>query len=251
MPLALLASPSWGATTELAPPLLSHECQQSAPAHFPAPGQAPEARVFRSEADGLPAKAVCIAHGPPGSTLWVSVAGTMSNAATAEAVLARFGALSQMRQIKYWSISDQMWRPLFASAAALTGPGGKERDDLSLEELKRASPLYFEQADSRTSRKVVYELRVLRADRDGFVVSTVNVSPLQWWGITAYKPGDLDTRYFFERAAAGAWQFYSLARMPPGGRLFNAQDGSYINRAVAMYRFLLGVPTDAEPPAAP
>jgi hypothetical protein len=28
-------------------------------------------------------------------------------------------------------------------------------------------------------------------------------------------------------------------------------DASYVNRAVAFYRFLAGIPTDREPPAAP
>ena len=230
---------------------LSHDCEQSLPGSFPPPDQAPEAHIWKAEADGLPPEAACLPHGPAGSQLWITVAGTTEAGVSSEVLLARFGQVSQMRQIKYWSVSDRQWRPLFASAAALTGPSGTERVDFSPAELEGGAPVYLEQADSRSSHKVVYRMQLLRSDRHGFVISTVNVSPVQWWGMTVYKPGELDTLYFLERAADDQWHFYSLARMSVGSRLFNAQDGSYLNRSVAMYRFIIGRPTDSEPPAVP
>ncbi len=246
---ALLASSVPGASGEVTP-LLSHDCAESPPASFPESGGAPLARVWKSGADGLPPKAACMAHGPAGSELWISVAARSTSAASADVLLARFGLISQLRQVKYWSITDHLWRPLFASATALAQATGGERGDFSLDELKRGSPLYFEQADSRSSRKVVYELRLLHADGQGFVISTVNVSPVQWWGVSLYKSGELQTLYFLEHMAGDEWRFYSLSRVA-GSHLFNAQDGSYINRTVALYRFFLGIPTDTEPPAAP
>ncbi|HEY2685161.1 MAG TPA: DUF6675 family protein [Steroidobacteraceae bacterium] len=230
--------------------LLPRECDQAPPAQFPTPGSAPLARVWKSSADGLPPKAVCMAHGEAGAELWVSVAALSRDVESMEPLVTRFGQISQLRQVKYWSITDQRWRPLFASATALTGAAGKQRDDFSGEELARGAPLYFEQADSRSSRKVVYELQLLRSDPHGFVVATVNVSPVQWWEVTLYKPGELSTLYFLDHTRADEWRFYSLSRIALGSGLLGVKDGSYINRAVALYRFFLGIPTDAEPPAA-
>ena len=230
-------------------PSQSAACAAAPPVRFPAQDQAPLVAVYKNEVDGLPPKADCLTHGPAGSELWVSVAGTAHRVADPGSVLARFGQISQMRAIRYWSISDHLWRPLLSSAAALTTPTGKERADFSLQELESGSALYYEQADSRSARKVVYELRLLQSSSQGFVLSMVNISPLQWWGMTLYKAGDLDTVYFLEHAAGDEWHFHSLSRMPLGNHLLSAQDGSYINRAVAMYRFLLGIPTDSEPPA--
>jgi hypothetical protein len=246
--LALLSPGAPAMAAAVAGPLPS-ECDQVPPVPFPDAGEAPLARVWKSSADGLPPRAACMAHGEAGAELWVSVAALGRDAESTESLVARFGQISQLRQVKYWSITDQRWRPLFASATALTGAAGKQRDDFSAEELEQGAPLYFEQADSRSSHRVIYELRLLRSDRQGFIVSTINVSPVQWWGVTLYKPGELSTLYFLDHARADQWRFYSLSRMALGSGILSVKDGSYINRAVALYRFFLGIPTDAEPPA--
>jgi hypothetical protein len=69
--------------------------------------------------------------------------------------------------------------------------------------------------------------------------------------LTLFDAGDIQSAVFLERRSPGVWNFYSLTRtrmassfMPTGG------DASYINRAVAFYRLVAGVPTDQEPAAA-
>jgi hypothetical protein len=56
--------------------------------------------------------------------------------------------------------------------------------------------------------------------------------------------------YFVERRAPGVWGFYSLTRTRMASRLLpHGSSASYINRAVAFYRLVAGIPTDQEPPA--
>ena len=57
--------------------------------------------------------------------------------------------------------------------------------------------------------------------------------------------------FFLAKAAAQEWNFYSLIRVRNALPLATLiiRKGSYVNRAVALYRRIVGIPTDAEPPA--
>jgi hypothetical protein len=57
--------------------------------------------------------------------------------------------------------------------------------------------------------------------------------------------------YFLDRESDGVWRYYSIARTGRNAsRLAAGHAASSINRAVAFYRALAGIPTDQEPPAA-
>jgi hypothetical protein len=58
--------------------------------------------------------------------------------------------------------------------------------------------------------------------------------------------------YFFDRESQDVWRYYAIARTSKIASLLTlGNNASYINRAVAFYRFLTGIPTDKEPPASP
>jgi hypothetical protein len=57
--------------------------------------------------------------------------------------------------------------------------------------------------------------------------------------------------YFLNRESDNVWQYYSMVRTGRNAsRLATGHEASAINRAVAFYRSLVGVPTNQEPPAA-
>jgi hypothetical protein len=57
--------------------------------------------------------------------------------------------------------------------------------------------------------------------------------------------------YFLDRESPDVWRYYSIARTGKNSsRLTVGHDASSINRAVAYFRRLAGIPTDQEPPAA-
>jgi hypothetical protein len=67
-----------------------------------------------------------------------------------------------------------------------------------------------------------------------------------------FRPGDMQSIYFLERESQDVWRYYSIVRISKNARqLTGGNEASAINRAVAFYRYLAGIPTDMEPPASP
>jgi hypothetical protein len=64
--------------------------------------------------------------------------------------------------------------------------------------------------------------------------------PIRTWRI--------QVAYFLERRPPGGWNYYSLTRTSPR---FGGHVASYINRTLAAYRHIAGIPTDRDPPHAP
>ena len=198
---------------------------------------------------------------PPACTVWptgsatlvVGLAGRFGNAGDADAILARIGAISALREIRYWSITDKQWNPLFTRASALEGPDPKKpRGDFSAAEMREGHDDYFLAADNRSRDDAVSRLNVRQANPEHLVIEATNVTPLRFMFLSFAEPGDLQTWYFLDREAEGSWRFYSLTRVLYSSSFFArfVQGESYVNRAVAMYRHLAGIPTDRDPPAA-
>jgi len=70
--------------------------------------------------------------------------------------------------------------------------------------------------------------------------------------LTLAEPGGLQSVHFLERKTPNVWHYYVLARTAEDfTSLLGVTDRSYVNRAVALYRHFIGVPTDRDPPLAP
>jgi hypothetical protein len=198
---------------------------------------------------------------PPSCTGWrplpfrslLAAAGRFRYQGSVEDLLARFGAVSTMTAIRYWSVSDKRWQTLITKASALEGPdAAKRRPDFSVAEMRGGTDLYFAEDDNRSTGDVVYRLRVRETAPDRLVVETENVSPVRYLLLPLAGPGDLQALYFFERRSANEWGYYSLARTGAGtSSLTEGHEASYVNRAVALFRHLAGLPTDQGPPTAP
>jgi hypothetical protein len=69
--------------------------------------------------------------------------------------------------------------------------------------------------------------------------------------ITAFHPGEMQSIYFLDRESENVWRYYSVVRTGKNanGRV-TRNESSAVNRAVAFYRHLVGIPTGQEPPAA-
>ena len=70
--------------------------------------------------------------------------------------------------------------------------------------------------------------------------------------LTLVKPGGLQAIHFLDRDGQAIWRYYVLARTKEDlTSLLGVDDASYVNRAVALYRHFIGIPTDLDPPMAP
>ena len=185
--------------------------------------------------------------------LVLALAGSFHHDGDAASLLARFGAVSTMRGLAYWSVTEHAWRVLITDAAALAGPeAGRRRADFTAAEMRAGAELYFEQRDNRSSDQVVYRMRVLEAKAGRIVVKTENVSPIRAFFVTLFPPGSLRAAYFLERRKPGTWAFYGLSSISEeASALAVTSVASHVNRAAALYRHFIGVAGDKDPPLAP
>jgi len=196
----------------------------------------------------------CVGWSTSSAVTLVALSGTFKFHGSGDDLLAGFGAISTLTGMRYWSVGDRGWRELITEAVALEGAKSqKHRADFTIAEMRNGQALYFRQSDSRSSAPVVYRMKVLEATPDRVVVEMENVSAVRLLIFSAYGPGDLKATYFLNRAGNGQWSYYSLSSVHESGisGLGGNHDGSYINRAAAFYRHVIGVPTDQEPPLAP
>jgi hypothetical protein len=223
-----------------------------AEAYYPPLDSPPVARLMRPNHDAVaPVGAACFDKTTLAAT-WVTVASVVRTADSLNAVIGRFGAISKLLTVQYWSVTDHKWRPLVSSAFAILGAGSTQaRADYSPSELATGEDQYYLVTDTRSGRAITYRLRLLQGQRGRVLVETSNVDPVKQWGFTLYATDGLDTLYFVDERSPGVWAYYSITRVLPAGFLAFGHDKSYINRAVALYRHYMHLPTDAEPPSAP
>lgn len=186
------------------------------------------------------------------STLVVALSGSFRFEGSADELVARIGAISTLRGIRYWSVTDRRWQPLVVDASALSHPDPKSRRaDFPAAEMTVGSDQYYLENDNR-SGKIVQRMTVRERMPTRVVISIENLTPVRFLFVTLFEPGALQSVEFLELISPGVWGIYLLTRVGEGvSALAGGHEASYINRTAAMYRHLAGIPTDAEPPAAP
>ena len=111
--------------------------------------------------------------------------------------------------------------------------------------------LYFQQEDNQ-SGKAIYRMRIRSASPDRLVFDTENTSTVRYLLMPIFRPGGMQSITFLDRESQAVWRYYSIMRTSKNASLLIAgSEASSINRAVAFYRHLAGIPTDKEPPASP
>src|SRR5215467_12139960 len=102
---------------------------------------------------------------PPECTGWtgtdfrllVALTGHIGDGLSADQLLSRFGAVSSLAGLRYWSATESRWRELVTSATAVRGSSDKQpRSDFSPQELRRGATVYFLQSDNRSAGSVLY-----------------------------------------------------------------------------------------------
>jgi hypothetical protein len=193
----------------------------------------------------------CTGWAVAGFTTLVTTTARFRHATEAEGLLRRIGAISDLTGMRYWSTTHKRWQTLVVDAYALTGlRPDQRRGNFTPDEMKENSVLYFEQADN-LSGKAVYRMHIAQASADRVVVDIENVTTMRYLFIPIFHPGETQSICFLDRESDSVWRYYSIVRTGKGAsRLISGNESSAVNRAVAFYRYLVGIPTDQEPPAA-
>ena len=94
-------------------------------------------------------------------------------------------------------------------------------------------------------------MHIAEASADRLVIDVENVSTMHYLFIPLFHPGELQSIYFLDRESENVWRYYSIVRTGMNAnRMIAGNESSAVNRAVAFYRYFVGIPTDREPPAA-
>jgi hypothetical protein len=194
---------------------------------------------------------VCIGWTEAGFSSLITTVARFRYTSGAEGLLRHVGAISELAGMRYWSTTHKQWQILIVDAYASTIlKPTQRRQDFTPDEMKEGKALYFEQADN-LSGKATYRIHVAEVSADRIVFDVENVSIIRYLFVTLFHSGEMQSINFLDRESANVWRYYNIVRTGRGAsRLATGHESSSINRAVAFYRSLVGIPTDQEPPAA-
>jgi hypothetical protein len=186
-----------------------------------------------------------------GFTTMVTTAARFRHTSGEDGLLGHIGAISELAGMRYWSTTHKQWQTLISDAFALADwQLNQRREDFMPEEMTEGKILYFEQADN-LSGTAVYRMHIAEVSADRIVFDVENVSTMRYFFLPIFHPGEMQSIYFLDRESDGVWRYYSIVRTGKRvNRLIARNEASSINRAIAFYRHLVGIPTDQEPPAA-
>ena len=193
----------------------------------------------------------CTGWAATGFTTLVTTVARFRYTSEAEGLLRHIGAISELAGMRYWSTTHKQWKTLIVDAHALTALNPDQpREDFTPDEMKEGNVLYFEQVDN-LSGKGIYRMNILVASEDRVVIDVENVSTMHFLLVPVFHPGEMQSIYFLNRESENVWRYYGILRIGKNANQTMAgNESSAVNRAVAFYRFLVGIPTDQEPPAA-
>lgn len=196
---------------------------------------------------------------PPACTGWtalgfttlVTIAARFPSTMSSEDLLRRIGAISELEGTRYWSTTHKQWQTLIVDAYALNSlPPSQRRADFTADEMAGGKVLYFEQTDN-LSGKVIYRMHIAEASASRLVFDVENVSTIRYLFIPILGPGEMQSIYFLDRESESIWRYYSVVRTGQNANgLIAGNESSAVNRAVAFYRHIVGIPTGQDPPAA-
>lgn len=226
---------------------------------FPKLGEPPVIRVWRDGEIRGWRPAECVGFGPLDTNTAIATAGRFRIAGGIDALADRVARVSALTTIRFYSVRDEEWQPLFVQAYAL-GEGAYEtpvqarRPDFTAADIQTGFTTRFWKEENSLLSPVVYRLAVRERTPDRLVYTIVNENVVKALFLRAIEPGELRQLYVIERdpdsASGDVWRYYSLVEARTRTGPFRLSARSYINRAGAYYRYMAGIPTDLEPPPA-
>jgi hypothetical protein len=163
-------------------------------------------------------------------------------------MLARFGAVSQLKNAQYWSFTDRKRQSLIREAYAIDAPAtARPRPDFSADELRSGAELFYAHSDNRSAKMVPYSLQLVHSSAEGFQVRIENAADIRYMGFSLVDARDMQWAVSVERLAPGHWGYRSLLGLRHLGMGRAEQHRlSNLSRAVGMFDLLAGRQTDIE-----
>lgn len=212
---------------------------------YAALGEAPAFAVWHGSGIAVPGDCREVPGGK--LTFALSLAARLDGSRTFDDIAARIGAVSAMKTIRYWTVSNDAWRDLIDDAAALAGPDtALRRPDFSAAEILSGRTHYVALDDNRSTGVNVFSLTAHTEGPERLIVTMTNLSSLDFGPFTIFDKSTLHAAHFIERLADGSWGYYALWSVTAED--IGDPEKSFLNRANALYRFFARIQTDREPP---
>lgn len=166
-----------------------------------------------------------------------------------DVLLDHFTALSRLSAVRYWSVKLQMWRPLFQSAVPLDGPDPlARRGDFERAEVRPGTPVHVLLDDDLVG-PLVMEILIGAFSPEAISISMRNLSPGHRLGMEVLPIDGLAITIFLEKESEIVWRYWSAMRVATELPSFLLPPpAAHANRLAAIFRYIAGLPTDAEPP---
>ncbi len=169
-----------------------------------------------------------------------------------DAVLARIGAVSAQKEIRYWSWSRSRWRELLADSAALSAPDpAAMRADFLPAELEPGRTLYLRQRPNGAEHDAVLRMEVVERSSDRLVIDVENANGVPVNFLLRVQPAQTRLAIIIEAEPDNHFRYRSLMGLDLelGPFLRGLAGDSLRHRSVAIFRYIAGIPTDQEPHA--
>jgi len=208
-------------------------------------------RVWNSDSGHAWKPPACTGWTPSDSSTIVVTAARFRYTQGIDGLRRRIGAISETAGMLYWSTSGKRWQKLILEAHASPGQEGDgRRPDFSPEEIAEGHTLFFQQEDNLFGT-VTYRMHIRAATTGRLVFDVENAGAIRYLTIPVFQAGEVQSISYLEKETADVWRYYAIARTSgKASTLIGGHEASAINRAVALYRRLAGIPGDQEPPAA-
>ncbi len=208
---------------------------------------APTVGVWRSTTLEFGRACPTVLNGP--AKLVIALSSRFDHAGTVEDLAARIGAVSALKGLKYWSVTDRGWRVLISQSNALNDLAKRrQRTDFTAREVLSGKALFMVQRDTRSTGRNIYAIQATSAKGRQLAVSIVNLTDIRFLFETLFERQALVSVHFFTQLRGNEWGYYSLTVVKKGS--VEGRSASFINRAAAFERFITGKKPDMEPPVA-
>ena len=181
--------------------------------------------------------------------LVVALSSRFVHSGNVEDLASRIGAVSSLKGLKYWSVTDRGWRVLVSQSNALDDLNTlRERPDFTAGEVLSGKTLFMVQRDTRSTGRNFYAIQATTAKGQQLAVLIVNLTDIRFLLGTLFERQALVSAHFFTQLHGSEWGYYGLTVAKKGA--VEGKTASFINRAAAFERFITGEQPDVEPPLA-
>ena len=171
----------------------------------------------------------------------LAISGRFTNVDNVADFARRVVSFSTLTKMRYWSVSNDEWRPLFDDAGTLSNIGlESRRNDFTSIDVQSGAQFYYFQDESSPLGPVIFLMTIIERSPKRLIFTSINISPFQVPFFDAVKAGGFDQYYIIQKELGQTWTYYSLVRTKMSHAFLAPSTSSSLNRAFAYFRHIAG-----------